>query len=98
MEALRELDSLLAEGAEKLPEAKAHVRVASSRLHTASESLLELAAALGAALAFIELAESAQPASQGGGGERALGTLWRKGKRSRGSSSRQSAKRASTCP
>ena len=69
MEALRELDSLLAEGAEKLPEAKAHVRVASSRLQVASEPLLELAAALGAALAFIELAESAQPASQGGGGE-----------------------------
>ena len=68
MEALRELDSLLAEGAEKLPEAKAHVRAASSRLHTASEPLLEVAAALGAALAFIELAESAQPASQGGGG------------------------------
>jgi phage tail sheath gpL-like len=66
MEALRELDSLLAEGA--VPEAKAHVRVASSRLQVASEPLLEVAAALGAALAFIELAESAQPASQGGGG------------------------------
>jgi hypothetical protein len=65
MEALRELDSLLAEGA--VSEAKAHVRVASSRLHTASESLLEVAAALGAALAFVELAET-QPASRGGGG------------------------------
>jgi chromosome segregation ATPase len=71
MEALRELDSLLAEGAEKLPEAKAHVRVASSRLQVASESLLELAAALGAALALSELSErDAPPAqtSQGGGG------------------------------
>jgi hypothetical protein len=72
MEALRELDSLLAEGCEKLPEAKAHVRVASARLHAASESLLEAAAAIGAALALSELSEreSAPPAqpSQGGGG------------------------------
>jgi hypothetical protein len=67
--ALREADSLLAEGCEKLPEAKAHVRVASSRLQVASEALLEVAAALGAALALSELSEreSAQP-SQGGGG------------------------------
>jgi hypothetical protein len=72
MEALRELDSLLAEGCEKLPEAKAHVRVASSRLQVASEALLEVAAAIGAALALSELSEreSAPPAqtSQGGGG------------------------------
>jgi hypothetical protein len=72
MEALRELDSLLAEGCEKLPEAKAHVRVASSRLQVASEALLEVAAAIGAALALSELSErgSAPPAqtSQEGGG------------------------------
>jgi len=67
---LRELDLLLAEGCEKLPEAKAHIRVALSRLQFASESLLEAAAAIGAALALSELSErgsaSAQP-SQGGG-------------------------------
>jgi hypothetical protein len=54
--ALREADSLLAEGCEKLPEAKAHIRVASSRLQFASEALLEVAAAIGAALALSELA------------------------------------------
>ena len=47
---LHELDLLLAEGCEKLPEAKAHIRVASARLHAASEALLETAA-VGAALA-----------------------------------------------
>jgi len=70
--ALREADSLLAEGCEKLPEAKAHIRVASSRLQFASEALLEVAAAVGAALALAELGErgSAPPAqtSQEGGG------------------------------
>ena len=74
--ALREADSLadslLAEGCEKLPEAKAHIRVALSRLQFASEALLEAAAAIGAALALSELSErgSALPAqpSQGGGG------------------------------
>jgi hypothetical protein len=69
---LREADSLLAEGCEKLPEAKAHIRVALSRLQFASETLLEVAAAIGAALALSELGErgSAPPAqpSQGGGG------------------------------
>jgi hypothetical protein len=69
---LRDADSLLAEGCEKLPEAKAHIRVASSRLQFASETLLEVAAAIGAALALSELGErgSAPPAqpSQGGGG------------------------------
>ena len=72
LESLRELDSLLAEGCEKLPEAKAHVRVASARLHVASEALLEVAAAIEAALALSELSEreNAPPAqpSQGGGG------------------------------
>jgi hypothetical protein len=72
LESLREADSLLAEGCEKLPEAKAHIRVASSRLQAASEALLEVAAAIGAALALSELSErgSAPPAqpSQGGGG------------------------------
>jgi hypothetical protein len=71
MEALRELDSLLAEGCEKLPEAKAHVRVASARLHAASEALLEVAAAIGAALALSELSErenASVQTSQGGGG------------------------------
>jgi hypothetical protein len=73
LESLRELDSLLAEGCEKLPEAKAHVRVASARLQAASEALLEVAAAIEAAsaLALSELSErenaSAQT-SQGGGG------------------------------
>jgi hypothetical protein len=69
MEALRVLDSLLAEGCEKLPETKAHIRVAGARLHAASEALLEVAAAIEAALALSELAArenvSAQP-SQGG--------------------------------
>jgi HEAT repeat protein len=67
--ALREVDSLLAEGCEKLPEAKAHVRVASSRLQVASEALLEVAAAIGAALALSELSErESAPPAQGGGG------------------------------
>jgi hypothetical protein len=72
LESLRVLDLLLAEGCEKLPEAKAHIRVASTRLQAASESLLEAAAAIEAALALSELSErgSAPPAqpSQGGGG------------------------------
>jgi hypothetical protein len=72
LESLREADSLLAEGCEKLPEAKAHIRVASSRFQVASEALLEVAAAIEAALALSELSEreSAPPAqtSQGGGG------------------------------
>jgi hypothetical protein len=72
LESLREADSLLAEGCEKLPEAKAHIRVASARLQAVSESLLEAAAAIGAALALSELSErgSAPPAqtSQEGGG------------------------------
>jgi hypothetical protein len=74
--ALREADSLLAEGCEKLPEAKAHVRVASARLQAASESLLEVAAALAAALALSELAEResagappVEPQTERGGGE-----------------------------
>jgi hypothetical protein len=76
MEALRELDSLLAEGCEKLPEAKLRVRVAGSRARAAAEELLELAGAVGSALAFIELAEResagappVEPQTERGGGE-----------------------------
>jgi hypothetical protein len=57
VEALHEADSMLAEGCGKLPEAKLHVRVTSSRARAAADELLELAGAIGAALAFIELAE-----------------------------------------
>ena len=61
---LRDADSLLAEGCEKLPEAKAHIRVALSRLQFASETLLEVAAAIGAALALSELGERGAPPAQ----------------------------------
>jgi hypothetical protein len=69
VEALREADSLLAEGCEKLPEAKLRVRVASSRARAAADMLLELAATIDSALAFVESARAAEPAeSQRGGG------------------------------
>jgi exonuclease VII small subunit len=66
--ALDEADALLAGGCESLPEAKLEVRTARAHLSEAAEWLAELAATIDAALALAELAESAQPASQGGGG------------------------------
>jgi hypothetical protein len=64
--ALDEADIALAGGCEGLPEAKLKVRTAAAHASEAAEWLAELAVTIDAALAFVELAESAQPVSQGG--------------------------------
>jgi hypothetical protein len=64
--ALDEADIALAGGCESLPEAKLKVRTAAAHAREAAEWLAELAATIDAALAFVELAESASQAGGGG--------------------------------